>query len=50
MCAAGAGDWLNSWETEFLASVSEQLTWRNLSARQRAVVDRLWTKHTARGQ
>jgi hypothetical protein len=43
-------DWLSPWETEFLASVGDQLRWRELSMRQRAVIDKLWTKYTARGQ
>jgi hypothetical protein len=43
-------DWLTRWESEFLASVSDQLAWRyGLSVRQRAVIDRLWNKYTARG-
>jgi hypothetical protein len=43
-------DWLSRWESEFLASVSEQLRWRDqLSVRQRAVIDRLWAKYAARG-
>lgn len=42
--------WISAWEREFLTSVGEQLRWRRQpSDKQRAVIERLWTKYTARG-